>query len=180
MDSLRRGFASELSGVHQSGSSPQHEVRRICLPRTSVNKGKKKGPELLHSGPSYTLHSCRRNDFLSLEERRRQTFEEALRDGEEEVLILSGRADNSHLLAVGGYRILRVCSHSVEAPTANDYVLERRHVGDYQHIVARPTNEGVGRRFAQGAIDQEIIASSTQGVVGALASDNRIVTLPSY
>jgi hypothetical protein len=32
---------------------PASGLRRITLPRTSVHKGKKKGPELLLPGPSY-------------------------------------------------------------------------------------------------------------------------------
>src|SRR5215217_732059 len=110
---------------------PANELPRIYLPRTSVNKARRKwrGPY----GPATS-------DPLRLSRRKRashypmgllrQFFEKAIEvarifEPDKE----SGRGSaNEYLLAVGGDHVFSIRTHPVEATTARHYVL-RRGVG---------------------------------------------------
>jgi hypothetical protein len=80
---------------------PASELPRIPIPRTPVNKGKKKGHRHLEHDPSSPLHLRRHGWLLSLE--LRQTIPEALRDGLVE--FVNSIPAHENLLAVGGDRV---------------------------------------------------------------------------
>ena len=88
---------------------PKGEVRRIPIPRTPVNKVKKKGHSPVGLDPSHSSRPCRRvSSYLweELEELRMQPFEEALRDGRYEFIFRTQAEE--HLLAVVGEHVFAV------------------------------------------------------------------------
>src|SRR5215203_6516041 len=104
----------------------------------------------------------------------RHTFEEALRDGVEELLERS--QTNDHPLAVRCNHIFAVGEYPVEAGAACDYVPERWTVGGDYHIVARTPREDVlGMVVLNRAIDHEVVTCSPHYVAGAVAAENYIV-----
>src|SRR5829696_10502008 len=104
----------------------------------------------------------------------RQTFEEALRDGVEE--LIEGSQANDHPLAVRCNHIFAVGEYPVEAGAACDYVLECWTVGGDYHIIARTPREDVlGMVVLHRAIDHEVVSCSPHYVAGAVAAENYIV-----
>src|SRR5215217_6342560 len=115
------------------------QLRRIPLPRTSVNKARRKwrGPY----GPATS-------DPLRLSRRKRashhpmgllrQFFEKAIEVPRifEPVKESCRGGANEYLLAVGGDHVFAIRSHPVEASTARHYVLRRGIVIDQDDVVA--------------------------------------------
>src|SRR5829696_171814 len=139
------------------------EVRRRPLLRTWVNRGIRKGRSLGTFDPSSSLRKLR------------QTFEEALRKGFEELIFRAGA--DEHPLAVGCERIVPVGEHPVEATAACDHVLARRTVPGNDPVVAWTAGDSVLLGVGLVAVNQEVVTLCAHYNVRASGADKCIVAV---
>src|SRR5215217_4479768 len=156
----------------------QRELRRIHLPRTSVNKARRKWRG--HKDPATS-------DPLRLSRRKRashhpmgllrQFFEKAIevpRIFEPVKESFRGGA-NQYLLAVGGDHVYAIRSHPVEATTARHYVLRRGIVIGQDDVVAVSGAENVLGRFYVGVAPEHVVTFLAHQAVGAGTTGDEVV-----
>src|SRR5215212_1043231 len=180
---------SSANLIHANfGEVRQCEVQlpRIPLPRTPVNKGKKKGRNLVRLDPPHTLAPFGSGRLAASSRVGCQPVEEGAEelrhwrwDGLVEHLFLLQNlclrtVDDSHLLTLGCDYVFPVGYNPIKATTARHRVLCRGHVVNGQDVAAVSAREDFCRSIAQFTSDQPVAIFSAHYAVGAKPAEEQV------